>query len=83
MNRHHHATNNDVLGAPPGVPIEECKALPITRVRWADGVDGVASFWLPSSEEMRLLNAGKAVRISVIGRTHPPIYIGVDGDGLL
>jgi hypothetical protein len=33
--------------------------------------------------ELQLLNDGKAVRLSVLGRTHPPLALGVDGDGLL
>lgn len=82
MNRHQHPSNNDILGAPRGVPIDECSALPITRVIWQDtGGDGVVSFWMPSADELRLLNAGQAVRITVLGRTHPPLALGVDGDG--
>ena len=84
MNRYQHPSNNDVLGAPPGVPADECGALPITRVIFADaGQHAVASYWMPTAAELALLNAGKAVRLSVVGRTHPPLYVGVDGDGLI
>lgn len=84
MNRHHHPSNNDVLGAPAGVPIEQCAALPVTRV-WFNDVQqhAVASYWMPTAAELALLNAGAAVRLSVMGRTHPPLAIGVDGDGLI
>lgn len=84
MNRHQHPSNNDVLGAPPGVPAEQCAALPITRVIYEpNGERGLASYWMPTAAELELLNAGKAVRISFIGRTHPPVYVGVDGDGFM
>lgn len=83
MKRHHHPSNNDVLGAPPGVDIDTCEALPITRVLYPDGIAAVVSFWTPTADELALLNAGKSVRFQIFGRTHAPIYIGVDGDGLL
>lgn len=79
-----HPSNNDVLGAPKGTTVDECQALPITRVVWPDQrVQGVVSYWLPTPDELRLLRAGATVRVSVIGRTHPPLAVGVDGDGLL
>lgn len=84
MNRYQHPKCNAVLGAPPGVPIEECSALPIARYRQeGSGDPGVASYWLPSAEELALLNQGKAVRVMLAGRTHAPLYVGVDGDGML
>lgn len=82
MNRHQHPSNNAVLGAPPGMPFEECNALPITRVVWQDtGGHGVVSYWMPTPDELRRLNAGQAVRLTVLGQTHPPLALGVDGDG--
>lgn len=84
MNRHQHPSNNGILGAPPGTPIEDCGALPITRVRFEDtGGDAVASYWMPSAAELELLNQGKAVRLLVCGTTHAPLALGVDVDGLL
>lgn len=83
MDRHQHPTNNDVLGAPPGVPIDECNALPITRIQYSDGTPAVASFWRPTPAELALLAQGHAVRLTVLGRTHPPLMLGVDGDGVL
>ena len=77
MNRFQHHTNNDVLGAPKGVPIEECNALPITRgVHF--GVECVASFWLPDAAELAALNAGKPVFLVVQGVTHAPVIVGVE-----
>lgn len=83
MNRHQHSSCNDVLGAPPGVPIDSCHALPITRVQFAGGEHGVVSWWMPSAEERELLLAGNAVRLCVMGVTHAPLLIGVDGDGVM
>lgn len=79
-----HPSNNDVLRAPPGATVEQCRPLPITRVMYGDpGVPGVVSYWQPSAEQLRLLNAGRPVWLSVLGVTHPPMAIGVDGDGRL
>jgi hypothetical protein len=83
MNRVQHASNNAVLGAPPGATIEECNALPITRLQFADGTHACASYWQPSREELALLAAGRSVRLCVMGLTHAPVQIGVDGDGAL
>jgi len=81
MNRLQHPSNNGVLGAPPGVPIDECVALPITRVVFADGAHGLAHYWAPTAKELELLNAGKPVRVIVLAVTHPPMSVGVEGDG--
>jgi hypothetical protein len=83
MNPIHHPSTNDVLGAPPGVPIDQCRPFYITRIQYADGSGGVASFWQPTPEELALLNAGKPVRLTFDAPTHFPVYVGVDGDGLL
>lgn len=83
MNRHQHPSNNAVLGAPPGMPIDECSALPITRIIYACGTPAVASYWMPTPAELALLNQGRAVRLAVLGTTHPPLMLGVDGDGVL
>lgn len=82
MDRHQHPSNNDVLGAPAGMPIELCSALAITRVEYAGGVQGILSWWKPTGEELKLLNEGKSVRLGVLGVTHPPVYVGVEGDGV-
>ena len=83
MDRHQHPTNNAVLGAPSGMSAEQCSALPVTRVRYGDGTPAVASYWTPSPTELRLLAAGRPVRLVCLGRTQPPVILGVDGDGVL
>lgn len=75
-----HPSNNDVLGAPPGVSHDECQALPITRVFYHDiGVPAVVSFWQPSPAERQAIAAGALVQLSCWGETHPPIALSVDG----
>jgi hypothetical protein len=74
-----HPSNNDVLAAPPGVPIEQCAPLAITRVTYSDGVPGVWSYWRLTDEERAAIAAGALVRVAAIGRTHPPLHLGVDG----
>lgn len=78
-----HPSNNDVLRAPPGVDVDSCRPLAITRVLYGGEMPGVISYWQPSPEELALLNAGRPVYMSCWGATHPPIAIGVDGDGVL
>lgn len=82
-----HPTSNDVLRAPPGVSHEDCAPLFITRVRYAlpdgEAMPGVVSYWQPSAEQLALLNEGKPVWLSCWGMTHPPVALGVDGDGRL
>jgi hypothetical protein len=72
-----HPTNNRVLGAPQGVPIEDCKALAVTDTVMNDA-PAVASFWRPDALELAMLNAGKAVVLCVQGQTHAPLYVGVE-----
>lgn len=74
-----HPSNNDVLGAPPGVAIDECRALYITRVMFNNGMPAVWSFWSPSEAERAAIAAGAPIRFSCWGMTHPPVALGVDG----
>lgn len=75
-----HPSNNDVLRAPPGVPIEECQPLAITRVRFEQGGEfAVWSYWRPSAAELKAIADGALIRLSIAGLTHPPLHVGVDG----
>lgn len=74
-----HKTNNDVLGAPAGVPHEECKSLPITRVRYDNGMPAVWSFWQPNPAERAAIAGGAPVMLSLWGLTMPPASLGVYG----
>jgi hypothetical protein len=83
MNFFQHPSNTRALGAPKGVAIEDCRALPVTdiQIRLFDGtlgtIPGIVSFWKPTPEELQKLNAGEPVYLQVWDRTHCPLYIGV------
>jgi len=75
-----HPSNNDILRPPPGVTIEECAPLAITRIVYAPtSLPGVRSYWRPSEAERKAIAEGALVMFQVWGNTHPPIFIGVDG----
>lgn len=82
-----HHSSNDVLGPPPGVSPDLCVPLPITRVIYdhpwdsSKSMPGVVSYWRPTPEQIALLNAGSPVFLSFWGSTHPPVAVGVEGDG--
>lgn len=83
MNQFHHSMCNDVLGAPAGVPIEECRPLYIMRdvgdgkTFGVKGAPYVISFWKPEPEELELLKQGRPVMLCIQGRTHPPLMVTV------
>lgn len=79
MNPVQHSSNNDVLRPPEGMSREECRPLPITRVKFNNGMPAVWSFWQPNDEERAAIARGASVRLSTMGMTHPPVHIGVDG----
>ena len=74
-----HASNNRVLGAPVGWDQGElpCGALAITDAMQG-GVPCVVSFWRPDAAELAALNAGGLIYLSVVGRTMPPMGLGVE-----
>lgn len=74
-----HPSNNDVLRAPPGASVEQCRPLPITRVMFDSGIPAVWSYWQPSDAERKAIATGASIRFSVYGLQHPPMHIGVDG----
>lgn len=78
-----HSLCTDILKAPPGIKEEECAALPIRRGEeqvasfWGESVPIVQSFWLPEPEELKALNEGHPVMMTIWGRTHPPLRLEV------
>lgn len=75
-----HPSNNDVLRAPPGIRAEECAPLAITRVVYEPThMEGVRSYWQPTEGERKAIAEGGLIMFQCWGRTHPPVYIGVDG----
>jgi hypothetical protein len=39
------------------------------------GVNGMTSLWEPTPKELEMLNAGGAVRLTILGTQHPPVLI--------
>lgn len=63
------------LGAPKNWDANEhgeCEVLPVLT----EGVHNY-SFWKPSQEELILLIEGKSVRLTVVGNSHPPVWVDV------
>jgi hypothetical protein len=75
-----HPTSNDVLAAPQGVPVDRNSALFVTRDVIPPHGEVTVSFWQPNEEELALMMRGMAVRLIVMGLTHPGVSLGVDGD---
>jgi len=72
------ATRN--LGAPLDWERDKhgtCGGLPIRDEMHAPGMPRMVSAWLPTPEELRLLNAGAPIYLTVIGHVHPPVSVGV------
>jgi hypothetical protein len=68
---------NGVLGAPHGVLIDECGALPVRHAILEDGTAVVQSFWQPTREELDALQAGAPIILTLWGTTHAPVSVGV------
>lgn len=66
---------------PPGdwdnsTETNKCGKLPIARVIF-DSMPRMLSIWKPTDEELVQLNSGMSVRLSIIGVTHPPVWLDV------
>jgi hypothetical protein len=67
------------LNAPKGwKPTRDgsCAALPV-RVTNNGQHDLLQSYWKPDAEELRALNEGHSVCLSVVGLSHPPVWLSV------
>jgi len=53
---------------------DEYYALAI-RDEVVDGQNQMASVWEPTPAEMAMLNAGGAVRLTILGTGHPPVML--------
>lgn len=77
MQAFQHKLCNDVIGAPPSVPIEECRALPVLRTQH-EGARMVMSFWKPDAIELAALAQGLPVLVMIPeGAPVPPMRIEV------
>ena len=81
MKVHQHGTTNMLLTAPEN--LKNCDTVPATMVI-DNEVPGegygvrVLTYWRPTEEELKLLNAGCSVCLHVYGGTHPPVAITVE-----
>lgn len=69
-----------LLGKPPNWKEERgpCGTLPV-RVEVHAGVPEFHSYWLPNEVELANLLAGQAIRLTIIGNSHPPVSVAVEG----
>lgn len=77
MDHFRHPACNGTLSAPTGQEsnvddLHVCKGFSEEY-----GCHVVQSFWKPSSDELALLLSGACVMLSVFGRTHAPLSVGV------
>lgn len=66
-----------------GAPVEwdkdrdgSCSSLAIADVETQAG-NAMESAWLPLPDELERLIAGAVVKVGLLGRVHPPIYVSV------
>lgn len=68
------------LGAPRGWDQTSdgvCVGLPIRDERHAPGINRMVSAWVPTPEDIALIQAGAPIYLHVIGETHPPVSLVV------
>jgi hypothetical protein len=71
----HHRQCNSALVPAEGTE-DNVLTLPVQRGTLR-GVEVVRSFWQPSPDELKVLNQGGYVALTVHGSTHPPLNLGV------
>lgn len=77
MDHFKHPACNGALHAPEGQE-ESVSTLHVCRGFAEEyGCNVVQSFWKPNAEELALLMAGGCVLLSVFGKTHAPLSVGV------
>lgn len=67
------------LKAPPDWDEEKngkCDTLPITDAVH-NGLPCVMSFWKPTAEELAHLNANGQLMLQIVGKSMPPVIVGV------
>jgi hypothetical protein len=83
-----HPTSNTTLGPAKGDE-ETVETIFATRVNLTDGdppqpvAHIVVTYWQPSASDLILIGQGRPVRLEVVGVRHPPVRVGVEGDGTL
>ncbi len=54
---------------------DEYYALAIADQMGSDGVNYMTSVWEPTAVELKQLNEGGAVRLTILGTAHPPVMM--------
>ncbi len=74
----HNKLCNATLGAPSDMPAPACQPLPVFQYTDEDG-PWSASFWQPTPEELKLINAKQPIvlRVRAFGRQHPVVSLSV------
>jgi hypothetical protein len=66
------------LGAPQGVDPDECHALHVRVAQWGDtGRIVIQSAWFPTPDELKRLQEGAPVILSIVDNAHPMVALGV------
>lgn len=75
-----HPTNNHKFAAPEGHDQKAlpCETLGVTIGRDDSGAPVMASYWMPTPEELSCLIAGSPVMLFVFGTGHPIVALGVE-----
>jgi hypothetical protein len=66
------------FGPPPGVSDNDCSHLPIRDMSYGS-FKGMQSAWIPTEEELKLLNNGGCVILTVFSRVHPMVSLHAAG----
>lgn len=66
-----------VLGKPEKMSDNECSSLPVKDTENA-GYPSLESVWELSDEELAMVNKSKRIRLGILGKGMPPVYIAVE-----
>lgn len=78
MNPIKHHTNNHSFSAPPDWNLSTpCETLGVTVVQEGDAIT-LNSFWQPDEVERQKIAEGKPVILTIYGRNHPAVSVGVE-----
>lgn len=66
---------NHSFGPPQGISDKDCGSLPVKRFESNFG-KAYTSFWKPTISELKILNEGGSVALTVYGPTHPMVSMG-------
>jgi hypothetical protein len=72
--------HNNVLKKPDdwdAAKFGECVDLHVKAFRTEEGLAQLQSTWLPSPQELALLQAGCPIILTIIGTQHPPVRVEV------